>query len=71
VKVESLHLRDFRNLKDLTLNPRPGVNVIWGDNGQGKTNLVEGIWLFTGGRSLRGSAQSELIRLAARMPVWK
>jgi len=66
VKVESLHLRDFRNLKDLTLNPRPGVNVIWGDNGQGKTNLVEGIWLFTGGRSLRGSAQSELIRFGCQ-----
>ena len=66
MRIESLHLQNFRNLKELTLNPRPGVNVIWGDNGQGKTNLVEGIWMFTGGRSLRGSAQSELIRFGCQ-----
>lgn len=61
MRIESLHLQNFRNIKELTLMPRPGVNVIWGDNGQGKTNLVEGIWMFTGGRSLRGSTQKELI----------
>jgi len=66
VRIESLHLRNFRNIEELSLNPRPGVNVIWGDNGQGKTNLVEGIWMFTGGRSLRGSTQSELIRFGCR-----
>jgi len=72
VRILSLRLRDFRNLRDLTLTPRPEVNVIWGDNGQGKTNLLEGIWLFTGGRSLRGSAQAELIRFGqpeARLDV--
>ena len=66
VRIESLHLRNFRNIEELSLNPRPGVNVIWGDNGQGKTNLVEGIWMFTGGRSLRGSTQSELIRFGCK-----
>lgn len=66
MRIESLHLQNFRNIKELTLAPRPGVNVIWGDNGQGKTNLVEGIWMFTGGRSLRGSAQSELIRFGSQ-----
>ncbi len=66
MRIERLHLRDFRNIRELTLDPRPGVNVIWGDNGQGKTNLVEGIWMFTGGRSLRGSTQSELIRFGCQ-----
>ena len=66
MRIESLQLKDFRNIEELTLTPRPGVNVIWGDNGQGKTNLVEGIWMFTGGRSLRGSTQGELIRFGCK-----
>lgn len=41
--------------------PCPGVNVICGSNAQGKTNLLESLWLFTGGRSFRGSKDSELI----------
>ena len=42
-------------------SPGPGVNVICGSNAQGKTNLLEGLWLFTGGRSFRGAKDSELV----------
>ena len=52
----------FRNLAQASLEPCPGVNVIYGENGQGKTNLVEGIWLFTGCRSFRTSENAELIQ---------
>lgn len=61
VKITSLELTDFRNIQRLTLVPGPGVNVIYGDNAQGKTNLLEAVWLFTGGRSFRGATQSELL----------
>ncbi len=61
VKITSLELTDFRNIQQLTLVPGPGVNVIYGDNAQGKTNLLEAVWLFTGGRSFRGATQSELL----------
>jgi DNA replication and repair protein RecF len=37
------------------------VNVIYGKNAQGKTNLLEAMWLFTGGRSFRGSKDADLI----------
>ena len=40
MRIESLQLKDFRNIEELALTPRLGVNVIWGDNGQGKTNLA-------------------------------
>ncbi len=53
---------DFRNLRTGEVFPGPGGNVIYGANAQGKTNLLEGMWLFTGERSFRGAKDSELVR---------
>ena len=43
--------------------PESGINVIYGNNAQGKTNLLESLWLFTGGHSFRGNKDKELPRL--------
>lgn len=54
----------------MELSPCDGINVIYGDNAQGKTNLIEAIWLFTGNQSFRGSKTGELVRFgeeAARL----
>ncbi len=59
--VEELRLSGFRNLSDLVLQPHKTVNVISGDNAQGKTNLLEAIWLFTGARSFRGAKDGDYI----------
>lgn len=67
MKAEKLCCREFRNLKEFEFQPCDDVNVICGDNAQGKTNLLEALWLFTGGRSFRGSKDSELIRLKSGM----
>ncbi len=61
--VIRLATQNFRNLEDAELFPCEGVNVIYGDNAQGKTNLLEGLWLFTGGHSFRGAKDAELPRL--------
>lgn len=61
MKLTSLQLKHFRNLAEITLIPGEHINVIYGDNAQGKTNLIEAIWLFTGNQSFRGSKVSELI----------
>lgn len=61
--VQRLATVHFRNLIDSELFPCDGVNVIYGDNAQGKTNLLEGLWLFTGGHSFRGAKDAELPRL--------
>ena len=61
--VTRLGCQNFRNLRDGELFPCPGVNVIYGGNAQGKTNLLEGLWLFTGGHSFRGAKDVELPRL--------
>ena len=62
MKVKSLHFENYRNLKDNSIYPADNVNVIYGENANGKTNLIEAIWLFCGGHSFRGSKDHELIQ---------
>lgn len=59
--IRKLTFENYRNLQPAAFFPAEGINVIYGDNAQGKTNLLESIWLFTGGRSFRGARDSELI----------
>lgn len=61
MRVQTLHFENYRNLKDNTIVPSEKVNVIYGENANGKTNLIEAIWLFCGGHSFRGSKENELI----------
>ncbi|MCH3973152.1 MAG: DNA replication/repair protein RecF [Oscillospiraceae bacterium] len=60
MRLLSLFCRGYRNLEETQFTPQPGVNVLWGQNAQGKTNLLEALWIFTGGRSFRGAKDSEL-----------
>lgn len=60
MQVVDLFCEGFRNLEPCEIAADPGVNVIYGDNAQGKTNLIEAVWLFTGGKSFRGSKEGEL-----------
>ncbi len=61
--IKKLSFNNFRNLHDGFLNPDKEINVIYGDNAQGKTNLLESIWLFTGGHSFRGNKDIELSKM--------
>ena len=56
-----LFTQNFRNLVSGDISFDDGVNVISGQNGQGKTNLLEALCLFTGVRSFRGAKNAELI----------
>ena len=48
-----IELSDFRNIENLEMYPGEKVNIICGENAQGKTNLMEALWLFTGAKSFR------------------
>ncbi|MBQ4313776.1 MAG: DNA replication/repair protein RecF [Clostridia bacterium] len=61
MKVITFNAEGFRNLKPLRIEPCEGINVIYGDNGQGKTNLLEAIGLFTGMKSFRGARNVQMI----------
>ena len=63
--ITSIHYTDYRNLADCTVTFAPGVNVLWGMNAQGKSNILEGIYYFARGKSFRGAHDRELIRFGA------
>lgn len=63
--LKELHLTNFRNFENLSVTFEPHVNVIVGENGIGKTNLLEAIHLLSIGRSFRTSEMKELIRQGA------
>jgi len=60
--VSRLALTDFRSYPDATLTAGAGFVVLTGENGAGKTNILEAISLLTPGRGLRGVALSEMAR---------
>ena len=61
MKLRRIVLDGFRNYTDFTTDFSPGVNVIWGENAQGKTNLLEAIGFLSGARSHRARGDKELI----------
>ena len=53
----------FRNLSGVSFEPDPKYNIIVGPNAQGKTNLLEAMWILSGCRSFRGSKEKDYISL--------
>jgi DNA replication and repair protein RecF len=60
--VSRLTLTDFRSYATASLAPSAGFVLLFGDNGAGKTNLLEAVSLLTPGRGLRGAALAEMAR---------
>ena len=65
MRLCNIGLRDYRNYEALSLEFDPGVNLIVGDNAQGKTNLLEAIAYLGSGRSFRAQKTGEMIRFGA------
>lgn len=61
MKILRFSWENFRNLPSGEFSPDGRVNVLFGKNAQGKTNLLEAMWLFTGERSFRGAKDAEMI----------
>lgn len=57
----------YRNLVDSEIELSSGVNIICGENAQGKTNFLETVWLLTGGRSFRGTKDIDLVNFEKDM----
>jgi DNA replication and repair protein RecF len=66
VHLAHLRLRDFRNYPRLDVDFAPGFHVLIGDNAQGKTNILEAIYLLSTLRSFRGVGGAQMIRHGAK-----
>lgn len=64
MKCNSIAFSSFRNIESQTVCFDDGVNVLWGKNAQGKSNILEGIYFFARGRSFRGAKEKEMILFA-------
>jgi DNA replication and repair protein RecF len=65
--LRNIHLVDFRNIKETRIELAGGLNVFFGENAQGKTNLLESVYLSALGRSHRGAADAEMVRWGCDM----
>lgn len=59
--IKKLQLKDFRNYREAELEFSPRTNIIHGNNAQGKTNILEAVYLFAEGRSHRAKTDGEMI----------
>ncbi|MBO5009697.1 MAG: DNA replication/repair protein RecF [Clostridia bacterium] len=62
MRVKKIRVKNFRNIEECDIDFSDGVNLLYGNNAQGKTNIVEAIYIFSRGKSFRGRDDSELIR---------
>jgi DNA replication and repair protein RecF len=65
MRIEALSAHSFRNLAAVTLRPQAPCVVLVGDNGQGKTNILEALYLCATGRSFRRAPAKEMVRLGS------
>lgn len=61
--INKIKLQNFRNYNEQEINLNKSINVFYGDNAQGKTNILEAIFLCTFGKSFRTNKEKELIKL--------
>lgn len=61
MRVTEIKYQNFRNISSCETEFSDGINVLWGMNAQGKSNILEGIYYFARGRSFRGAGDRELI----------
>lgn len=63
MRLTKLTANGFKNLKQVALEPDENYNLILGENAQGKTNLLEAIWILTGCRSFRGTKERDYLAI--------
>ncbi len=63
--IQSIELKNFRNYEDLNISFDKGTNIFYGDNAQGKTNILEAVYMSGTTKSHKGSRDREMIRFGS------
>ena len=64
MKIKSFKAKNFRNIEECNIEFSDGVNLLYGKNAEGKTNILEGIYVFSRGKSFRAKEDSDMIRFS-------
>lgn len=62
MRIKKIQAENFRNLENITIEFSDGINIIYGNNAQGKTNIIEAIYVFSFGKSFRATKEIELLK---------
>ena len=65
----NIHVENFRNIDEAYVEFTPGVNILLGNNAQGKTNLLEAIYVTSLGRSFRAQSDADMIKFGEEMAL--
>ena len=66
MKCKTIKVNNFRNIVSADLSFSDGVNLLWGENAQGKTNMLEAVCFFSLGKSFRGAKENEFIKFGSK-----
>ncbi|MDD6308185.1 MAG: DNA replication/repair protein RecF [Clostridia bacterium] len=69
--IKELKLQNFRNYSSAVFRPNKGISMLYGANAQGKTNLLEAIYLFTAAKSFRTPRDAEMIQFDKEAAIIK
>lgn len=64
--IQNIQIKNFRNIKSADISFDEKMNVISGENAQGKTNIIEALWLFCGAKSFRGAKDASFIKFGEK-----
>ena len=62
MKIKKFKAQNYRNIDCCEIEFYPGVNLLYGDNAQGKTNAIEAIYTFSRGKAFRASEEKEAVK---------
>ena len=65
--IKKINLHNFRNYNEQEIELNKNINIFYGDNAQGKTNIIESIYLCSIGKSFRTNKENELIKFNENM----
>ena len=60
--IEKIEMINFRNHKNMVIDFSPGINIIWGENGSGKTSILEAVYIISNGKSFKTNKLTEAIK---------
>jgi len=71
MSIKRIEMINFRNHEDIVFDFSPGINIIWGENGSGKTSIIEAVHILSNGKSFKTNRLVETITTKKQETILK